>query len=109
MIYSVCGGAICVLSDQDSLPKGPSAANSQPLQLVYLFETGCAYVVSAWWDHKSNSGMTDEERSSLSPQSLEYHLRYAMYARHCTRNSHIQNAELGEQSHIMPAGRRTRC
>ncbi|KAJ5683664.1 uncharacterized protein N7477_000009 [Penicillium maclennaniae] len=43
--------------------------------VVYGLETAAAYMVGAWFHGLANNAMTDEERSTLSPESEEYRLR----------------------------------
>lgn len=43
--------------------------------MVYGLETGAAYIVGAWFKGLANNAMSDEQRASLSPDSVEYHLR----------------------------------
>ncbi|KAJ5638171.1 hypothetical protein N7490_008050 [Penicillium lividum] len=43
--------------------------------VVYGLETAAAYMVGAWFGGLANNSMTDEERTTLSPTSHEYHLR----------------------------------
>lgn len=43
--------------------------------VVYAVETTLAYTVGAYWHGLANNGMTDAERVSLSPDSVEYHMR----------------------------------
>jgi cbb3-type cytochrome oxidase subunit 3 len=43
--------------------------------VVYGLETGAAYIVGAWWKGLANNAMTDEQRRTLDPDSMEFHLR----------------------------------
>lgn len=43
--------------------------------MVYGLETGAAYMVGAWFMGLANNAMTDKQRASLSPNSVEYGLR----------------------------------
>ncbi|CAG8007398.1 unnamed protein product [Penicillium olsonii] len=43
--------------------------------VVYGLETGAAYMVGAWFMGLANNAMTDEQRTTLSPDSEEYRLR----------------------------------
>ncbi|KAK4225372.1 hypothetical protein QBC38DRAFT_511101 [Podospora fimiseda] len=43
--------------------------------VIYSMETYLAYSVGVFWKGLANNAMTDEERKSLSPDSMEYYLR----------------------------------
>ncbi|KAF4980403.1 hypothetical protein FZEAL_3582 [Fusarium zealandicum] len=43
--------------------------------ITYSIETALAYSVGAYWHGLANSGMTDEQRKALDPESAEYMLR----------------------------------
>lgn len=44
----------------------------------YTIETALAYIVGAKFHGLTNSGMTDEERKALSPNTEEYTWRYGV-------------------------------